>query len=60
MTSYPNRETVDLDGIWQFRFLEGVFLEEVKEEGEELNCVATVPGASRYSRAFHSGRRSQS
>lgn len=44
MTSYPNRETVDLDGIWQFRFLEGVFLEEVKEEGEELNCVATVPG----------------
>ena len=44
MTCYPSRETVVLDGIWNFRFLPETFLEEVDETRIACDAAACVPG----------------
>ena len=42
---YPERSITDLNGIWQFRFLEKTFLEDADEESFTPNDVMCVPGA---------------
>lgn len=42
---FPRRETVDLNGIWQFRFLENVSLENLRPEDFFFNDVVAVPGS---------------
>ena len=41
---YPERTITDLNGIWQFRFCEKTYLEDVCEENFEPNDIMCVPG----------------
>lgn len=41
---YPERTVTDLNGIWQFRFCEKTYLEDVCEETFEPNDIMCVPG----------------
>ncbi len=42
---YPDRQITDLNGIWQFRFLEKTFLEDADETTFTPDDVMCVPGA---------------
>ncbi len=39
-----NRATIPLNGIWNFRFFEGTFLEEIDENTVAFDSFASVPG----------------
>lgn len=41
---YPERTITDLNGIWQFRFCEKTFLEDVNEETFTPDDIMCVPG----------------
>ena len=41
---YPERDVTDLNGIWQFRFFEKTWLEDVSENSFEPNDIMCVPG----------------
>lgn len=42
---YPERSVVDLNGIWDFRFCEKTFLEDVDENSFVPDDIMSVPGA---------------
>ena len=41
---YPERNVTDLNGVWQFRFFEKTWLEDVNENSFEPNDIMCVPG----------------
>lgn len=42
---YPGRPVISLDGVWQFRFQENAFLEDVDDRSFAADDWMTVPGA---------------
>ncbi len=54
--AFPQREIIELDGIWQFRFLEDAPLESLNPENFVFDDVMAVPGSFDCSPSCYSKR----